>query len=87
MALLIAVWASCDPMLSPSFRHVLYSAEFTKAVDHDWKGMVCCCVLVGIVHAVPFLCLASSDFMRAATENVRLLFRDHLSKISVMKDE
>ena len=33
---------------------VFHCAEHTKEADCHWKGMACCCVLVGIVYAVPF---------------------------------
>ena len=54
IALLIAFGASCDPMPSPSLSGMFSILQSSLVVDHHWKGMACCCVLVGIVHAVPF---------------------------------
>ena len=33
---------------------VFHRSERTKVVDYHWKWTACCCILVGIVHAVPF---------------------------------
>ena len=49
---------------------VFHCAERTKEADCHWKGMVCCCILSGVVHTVLFQCPASTDAVVAVTENL-----------------
>ena len=87
MALLIAADASRDPMLSPTFSQaystVQSAPKWRIVIGKGWHAAAS----VGIVHAVPLWCPASTEAVVAVTEIVRLLFGDHLSNNSVMKDE